>query len=117
MSFFLFLFPKNKTEIGAKDVLEPLVTFFSFFVANFENYGIISHPFSVVTSPTPRAFSPSFFGVASMTEQSLVSVQFFKPHVCVDCGAKLSKFGAVRCKECHMRKVGKFKKRKKRKRK
>jgi hypothetical protein len=31
-----------------------------------------------------------------MTEQN--SVRPFKAHVCVDCGAKLSKFGAVRCK-------------------
>jgi ribosomal protein L40E len=50
-----------------------------------------------------------------MTE--LVSVRPFKAHVCVDCGAKLSKFGAVRCKECNMRKVGKLKKRRRRKRK
>jgi ribosomal protein L40E len=42
-----------------------------------------------------------------MTEQSLISVQPFKTHVCVDCGAKLSKFGAVRCKQCHMKRVGK----------
>ena len=52
-----------------------------------------------------------------MTEQSLVSVQPFKAHVCVNCGAKLSKFGAVRCKECNMRKVGKLNTRKKRRRK
>lgn len=45
-----------------------------------------------------------------MTE--LVSVQPFKAHVCVDCGAKLSKFGAIRCKECNMRKIGKRRKRK-----
>jgi ribosomal protein L40E len=57
----------------------------------------------------------SFFGAASTTE--LVSVQPFKPHVCVDCGAKLSKFGAVRCKECNMRKVGKPNRRKRRKQK
>jgi hypothetical protein len=50
-----------------------------------------------------------------MTE--LGSVQPFKPYVCVDYGVKLSKFGAVRCKECNMRKVGKLKKRRRRKRK
>jgi len=49
-----------------------------------------------------------------MTEQSLVSIQSFKSHICVDCGARLSKFGAVRCKPCHKRKVGKLKKRRRR---
>jgi hypothetical protein len=45
-----------------------------------------------------------------MTE--LVSVQCFKPNRCVDCVEHLKTFGAVRCKECNMRRVGKRKRKK-----
>jgi DNA-directed RNA polymerase subunit RPC12/RpoP len=35
------------------------------------------------------------------------TVSGFEIHKCVDCGKHLSKFGAVRCPECNMRRVGK----------
>jgi len=41
------------------------------------------------------------------------SVQRFEPNRCFDCGEHLKTFGAVRCKECNMRRVGKRKRRRK----
>jgi hypothetical protein len=43
-----------------------------------------------------------------------VSISSFRNRVCVDCGDHLKTHGAVRCKSCNMRKVGRERQRQRR---
>lgn len=51
----------------------------------------------------------SFRKEAELLSEKLndISVSSFQSHKCVDCGCHLKTFGAVRCKKCNMRRVGK----------